>query len=96
MDSLPLADHTQLYRAIDLELSQTRAAYLVFCLLPALDALNTDMSSTAAAARKGADHTATLTTVKAGRASDINTEQLEGHIDPGAESVTRLFEHLAS
>lgn len=141
MDKLPLADHTQLYRAIGLELSQTmggssgvllaiffaaagdasasgkpmRAALqaglermrqvgganpgdrtMVDALAPALDALDTGLTSAANAARKGADYTATLTTAKAGRATYINAEQLEGHIDPGAEAVARLFEHLAS
>ena len=140
MDTLPLADHTQLYRAIGLELSQTmggssgvllaiffaaagdasssglpmkdalRAGLdrmrqigganpgdrtMVDALLPALDALNDGMPSAAIAARKGADYTATLTSAKAGRASYINAEQLEGHVDPGAEAVARLFEHLA-
>jgi dihydroxyacetone kinase len=141
MDKLPLADHTQLYRAIGLELSQTmggssgvllaiffaaagdasasgkpmRAALqaglermrqvgganpgdrtMVDALAPALDALDTGLTSAANAARKGADYTATLTTAKAGRATYINAKQLEGHIDPGAEAVARLFEHLAS
>lgn len=141
MDSLPLADHTQLYRAIGLELSQTmggssgvllaiffaaagdasssgmpmRAALqtgldrmrqigganpgdrtMVDALIPALDALDAGLVQAAAAARTGADYTATLTTAKAGRATYINAEQLEGHVDPGAEAVARLFEHLAS
>jgi len=141
MDTLPLADHTQLYRAIGLELSQTmggssgvllaiffaaagdasasgqpmRAALqaglermrqigganpgdrtMVDALAPALDALDAGLTSASNAARKGADYTATLTTAKAGRATYINAEQLEGHIDPGAEAVARLFEHLAS
>ena len=141
MDTLPLADHTQLYRAIGLELSQTMGGSsgvllatffaaagdasssgqtmrdalisgldrmrqigganpgdrtMVDALLPALDALNDGLSAAAAAARKGAEYTASLTSAKAGRASYINAEQLEGHIDPGAEAVARLFEHLAS
>lgn len=141
MDTLPLADHTQLYRAIGLELSQTMGGSsgvllaiffaaagdasssgktmqealiaglnrmrqigganpgdrtMVDALLPALDALKDDLPSAAAAARKGAEYTATLTSAKAGRASYINAEQLDGHIDPGAEAVARLFEHLAS
>lgn len=140
MDTLPLADHTQLYRAIGLELSQTMGGSsgvllaiffaaagdasssglpmkdalrtgldrmreiggaspgdrtMVDALLPALDALETGMAPAAAAARKGANYTATLTTAKAGRASYINAEQLDGHIDPGAEAVALLFEHLA-
>lgn len=141
MDTLPLADHTQLYRAIGLELSQTMGGSsgvllaiffaaagdasssgktmrdaliagldrmrqigganpgdrtMVDALMPALDALNTGLPAAAAAARKGAEYTASLTSAKAGRASYINAEQLEGHIDPGAEAVARLFEHLAS
>lgn len=141
MDTLPLADHTQLYRAIGLELSQTMGGSsgvllaiffaaagdasssglpmkdalkagldrmreigganpgdrtMVDSLLPALDALNTSMAAAAEAARKGANYTATLTSAKAGRASYINAEQLHGHIDPGAEAIARLFEHLAA
>lgn len=141
MDTLPLADHTQLYRAIGLELSQTMGGSsgvllaiffaaagdasssglpmkdalqtgldrmrqigganpgdrtMVDALLPALQELGEGVTAAAAAARKGADYTATITSAKAGRASYINAEQLEGHIDPGAEAVARLFEHLAS
>ncbi|SMX27713.1 Dihydroxyacetone kinase [Pelagimonas phthalicica] len=141
MDTLPLADHTQLYRAIGLELSQTMGGSsgvllaiffaaagdasssglpmkdalkmglermrqigganpgdrtMVDALLPALEELGTSVAAAAAAARKGADYTASLTSAKAGRASYINAEQLDGHIDPGAEAVARLFEHLAS
>ena len=69
---------------------------MVDALLPALEALDDGMSQAAAAARKGADYTATLTSAKAGRATYINAEQLEGHVDPGAEAVARLFVHLAS
>lgn len=141
MDTLPLADHTQLYRAIGLELSQTMGGSsgvllaiffaaagdasssgmpmkdalkmgldrmqeigganpgdrtMVDALLPALQELGTGVEAAATAARKGANYTATLTSAKAGRASYINAEQLDGHIDPGAEAVARLFEHLAS
>jgi triose/dihydroxyacetone kinase / FAD-AMP lyase (cyclizing) len=140
MDRLPLADHTQLYRAIGLELSQTMGGSsgvllaiffaasgdasssglpmtqalkmgldrmrqigganpgdrtMVDALLPALTALKDGMPKAAAAARKGADYTATLTSAKAGRATYINAEQLKGHVDPGAEAVARLFAHLA-
>ena len=140
MDSLPLADHTQLLRAIGLELSQTMGGSsgillsiffaaagdasssgrslrealqdgldrmreigganpgdrtMIDALLPALDALKDGLKEAAFAARKGADYTATLTTAKAGRATYINAEQLQGHVDPGAEAVARLFEALA-
>lgn len=141
MDRLPLADHTQLYRAIGLELTQTMGGSsgvllaiffaaagdgassglpmrealklglarmqeiggaqlgdrtMVDALAPALDALETGLADAAEAARKGADHTATILQAKAGRAAYINAQQLEGHVDPGAEAVARLFEHLAA
>ncbi|AKH99528.1 dihydroxyacetone kinase [Hoeflea sp. IMCC20628] len=139
MDTLPLADHTQLYRAIGQELSQTMGGSsgvllaiffaaagdaassglsmtgslkaglarmqeiggaklgdrtMVDALHPALDALEDNLQLAAKAARAGADHTATLTKANAGRATYINAQQLEGHTDPGAEAVARLFEHL--
>ncbi|MEP6827245.1 MAG: dihydroxyacetone kinase subunit DhaK [Aestuariivirga sp.] len=141
MDSLPLADHTQLYRAIGQELSQTMGGSsgvllaiffaaagdaassglsmteslkaglarmqqiggaklgdrtMVDALLPALDELEKGLGNAAFAARKGAQHTATLRKANAGRASYINAQQLEGHVDPGAEAVARLFEHLGA
>jgi len=140
MDALPLADQTQLYRAIGQELSQTmggssgvllaiffaaagdasaagmpmRQALLaglermqeiggakpgdrtmIDALLPALTALETGLPAAALAARKGADHTAQLTRAQAGRASYVSADQLLGHVDPGAEAVARLFEHLS-
>ena len=141
MDNLPLADHTQLYRAIGQELSQTmggssgvllaifftaagdaassgrsmRGAMqagldrlqliggakrgdrtMIDALVPALEALEDGLQAAAMAAREGANHTATLTRANAGRASYISAEQLRGHVDPGAEAVARLFEHLAA
>lgn len=141
MDRLPLADHTQLYRAIGLELSQTMGGSsgvllaiffaatgdgassglpmrdalkaglarmqeiggaqigdrtMVDALAPALDALEKGIKEAAEAARTGADHTASILQAKAGRAAYINAQQLEGHVDPGAEAVARLFEHLNS
>ncbi|MBB5575379.1 dihydroxyacetone kinase subunit DhaK [Rhizobium paranaense] len=140
LDRLPLSDHTQLFRAMGQELSQTMGGSsgvllaiffaaagdgassgltmrealkaglsrmqeiggarlgdrtMVDALLPALDALDEGFSAAAAAARAGADLTATLVHAKAGRAAYINAKQLEGHIDPGAEAVARLFEYLA-
>ncbi len=141
LDRLPLADHTQLYRAIGQELSQTmggssgvllaiffaaagdaassgmttkdalRAGLermqeiggarpgdrtMIDALAPALDALSDGLAAAAVAARNGANHTATLLRANAGRASYINSEQLKGHIDPGAEAVARLFERLCA
>ncbi len=140
MDRLPLADQTQLYRAIGLELSQTMGGSsgvllaiffaaagdgassglpmhealkagltrmqeiggaglgdrtMIDALSPALDVLEQGLAGSAKAARKGADHTATIVNAKAGRAAYINAKQLAGHNDPGAEAVARLFEHLA-
>ncbi len=140
MDSLPLADPTQLFRAIGQELSQTMGGSsgvllaiffaaagdasssglqmrdalkaglermqqiggakpgdrtMIDALHPALEALGDGFAAAAAAARKGADHTATLSKANAGRASYLNAEQLMGHNDPGAEAVALLFEHVA-
>lgn len=140
MGRLPLADHTQLYRAIGLELSQTMGGSsgvllaiffaatgdaassglpmrealkaglrrmqeiggarlgdrtMVDALAPALDALDLGPAAAASAAREGADRTAKMTKANAGRASYISAKQLAGHVDPGAEAVARMFEHLA-
>jgi dihydroxyacetone kinase len=140
LDALPLADPTQLYRAIGQELSQTMGGSsgvllaiffaaagdasssglpmrealkaglermqqiggampgdrtMIDALQPALEALDESLAAAAAAARRGANHTATLTRAKAGRSSYLNADQLVGHNDPGAEAVAILFEHLA-
>lgn len=141
MDELPLADQTQLFRAIGGELSQTMGGSsgvllaiffaaagdaaasghsltealrvglarmqeiggaqpgdrtMVDALLPALDALAVQgLPAAARAAREGADRTARMTRAKAGRSAYINADQLTGHVDPGAEAVARLLEHLA-
>jgi dihydroxyacetone kinase len=68
---------------------------MIDALSPALAALEGGIGSAAVAARTGADLTATMLKAKAGRAAYINAKQLEGHVDPGAEAVARLFEHLA-
>ncbi|MBS1131474.1 MAG: dihydroxyacetone kinase [Proteobacteria bacterium] len=139
LDHLPLADHTQLYRAIGLEFSQTMGGSsgvllaiffaaagdaassgltmrdalmaglarmqeiggarpgdrtMIDALHPALSALNDGIAAAAAAARKGADHTATMSVAKAGRAAYVSAEKLSGHVDPGAEAVAQLFEAL--
>ncbi|AMY69602.1 dihydroxyacetone kinase subunit DhaK [Frigidibacter mobilis] len=142
MDRLPLADHTQLYRAIGQELSQTMGGSsgvllaiffaaagdaassglsmvaalkeglarmqqiggarpgdrtMVDALGPALDALETEgIAAAARAARRGAIHTSTILKARSGRAAYISAEQLDGNIDPGAEAVARLFEHLSA
>jgi dihydroxyacetone kinase len=139
LDRLPLADWTQLYRAIGLELSQTMGGSsgvllaifftaagdasasghdaitalkaglmriqqvggaspgdrtMIDALAPALESLPDGLAAAAAAARKGADHTANITRAKAGRASYVSESHLAGHNDPGAEAVARLFEEL--
>lgn len=139
MDHLPLADHTQLYRAIGLELSQTMGGSsgvllaiffaaagdaassgltmqgallaglarmqqiggakmgdrtMIDALQPALESLDQGLAVATKAARKGADHTATLLRANAGRAAYVNADKLSGHKDPGAEAVARLFEAL--
>jgi dihydroxyacetone kinase len=141
MDRLPLADHTQLYRAIGQELSQTMGGSsgvllaiffaaagdaassgltmrdalgaglermqeiggarlgdrtMIDALQPALAALDHGLPAARDAARAGANHTATLKRAKAGRAAYVNAGNLEGHIDPGAEAVARLFEALTA
>lgn len=141
LDRLPLADLTQLYRAISLDLSQTmggssgvllaiffaaagdasasgRGAVdalkagldriqqvggaragdrtMIDALGPALDALRDGLEGAAQAARMGADHTATITKAKAGRASYLAADKLAGHNDPGAEAVALLFEQLSA
>jgi triose/dihydroxyacetone kinase / FAD-AMP lyase (cyclizing) len=68
---------------------------MVDALAPALDALHQSLAAAAEAARAGADRTATLIKANAGRAAYINAKQLQGHADPGAEAVARLFEFLA-
>lgn len=140
LDRLPLADPTQLYRAIGMELSQTMGGSsgvllaifftaagdasasgkswigalaagldrvmqvggaepghrtMIDALSPALNALPEGVVAASAAARSGANATAQMTRAKAGRASYLSADKLEGHVDPGAEGVARLFEHLA-
>jgi triose/dihydroxyacetone kinase / FAD-AMP lyase (cyclizing) len=68
---------------------------MVDALSPALDALSEGHQAAAAAARAGANRTASIPQARVGRASYINAKQLEGNVDPGAEAVARLFEHLA-
>jgi dihydroxyacetone kinase len=68
---------------------------MIDALEPALDSLIYGIEDAAVAARKGANHTATMLNAGAGRASYVSADQLSGHIDPGAEAVARLFECLA-
>ena len=68
---------------------------MIDALSPALDAYDKGFAAAASAARAGANLTATYVKARAGRAAYINAQQLEGHIDPGAEAVARLLEFLA-
>lgn len=140
LDRMPLADLTQLFRAVGNELSQTMGGSsgvilaiffgatgdacangkptsqalmagldrisqvggavrgdrtMIDALGPALQALPDGIAAAAAAARTGADATATMDRAKAGRASYVPPENLIGHNDPGAEAVALLFEGLA-
>ncbi len=141
MDRLPLADHTQLLRAIGLELSQTMGGssgvLLAIFFAAAGDAASSGLPIHAAlkaglarmqeigGARLG-DRTMLMPCrprsmpclrgsskrrrlpvlgrnirprcrkARAGRASYFNANQLIGHVDPGAEAIARLFEHLAA
>jgi dihydroxyacetone kinase len=67
---------------------------MVDALHPALLALDGGLPAATAAARTGADLTATMRIAKAGRASYVSADKLGGHADPGAEAVARLFEAL--
>ncbi len=69
---------------------------MIDALAPALDALGDGIEAAAAAARAGADSTASIHRAKAGRAAYVPEENLRGHNDPGAEAVALLFEGLAS
>lgn len=67
-------------------------------LIPAIAALRErpdDLQAAAAAAREGADATATMQKAQAGRSASVRAEALEGVVDPGAEAVARAFEAFA-
>jgi dihydroxyacetone kinase len=68
---------------------------MVDALAPALQALPKGIAEAAAAARKGADSTASIHRAKAGRAAYVPEANLKGHNDPGAEAVALLFAGLA-
>lgn len=67
---------------------------MIDALLPALNALPRGLGAAAAAAREGATGTASMARAKAGRSTYVNEDELRGHVDPGAEAVARLFEHI--
>ncbi|MDR7345019.1 dihydroxyacetone kinase [Pantoea alhagi] len=69
---------------------------LIDALEPALQALiaGKGLSEAAAAARQGAESTASMGAAKAGRSSYLNQESLNGVKDPGAYAVERVFAAL--
>lgn len=140
LDRLPFANHSQLLKALGLELSESMGGSsgvllaiffasagdaatsgaslhhalqkgleqlqevggaklgdrsMVDALKPGLEALEKSLVDAARAARSGANKTAEMSRAKVGRATYIGAEQLSGHVDPGAEAVARIFEHLA-
>lgn len=70
---------------------------LLDALIPALEAWQAQgtVQAAADAARRGAEHTATLAQARAGRAAYVPDTALQGVVDPGAEAVARVFETLA-
>lgn len=70
---------------------------MIDALHPAFEALvaGKDLKKVAAAAKKGAEGTAKMTSAKAGRSSYLNKDSLNGVKDPGAYAVEQVFAHLA-
>ncbi len=65
-------------------------------LIPAVAALSTEgVVAAAAAARAGAEKTATMTRARAGRSGYVPADSLRGVPDPGAVAMARVFEALA-
>ena len=67
-------------------------------LIPAVAALKAgeNLAAAAAAARRGADRTATMKIARAGRSSYIPEASLQGVPDPGAVAMASVFEALAA
>ncbi|PIJ50373.1 dihydroxyacetone kinase [Erwinia sp. OLTSP20] len=70
---------------------------MIDALDPAFKALQqgASLSEIAAAARQGAESTATMKSAKAGRSSYLNAHSLDGIKDPGASAVEHVFAALA-
>jgi dihydroxyacetone kinase len=71
---------------------------MIDALLPAATALiaGESLASAAAAARSGADSTATMKSARAGRSSYVPEAALRGVPDPGAVAMASVFEALAA
>lgn len=69
---------------------------MIDALAPALQALAAGeaLLAVAVAAREGANATKAMA-ARAGRSANVSIADLEGHTDPGAEAVARLFANLA-
>lgn len=69
---------------------------LIDALQPALEALrDKGLAEAIVAAQQGADSTATMQKAKAGRASYVNSDNLNGVPDPGAVAVAEVFAAFA-
>lgn len=69
---------------------------LIDALQPALEALrDKGLPEAITAAKQGADSTATMQKAKAGRASYVNSDNLNGVPDPGAVAVAEVFAAFA-
>ena len=69
---------------------------LIDALQPALEALrDKGLAEAIAAAQQGADSTVTMQKAKAGRASYVNSDNLNGVPDPGAVAVAEVFAAFA-
>ncbi len=68
---------------------------MVDALDPAVRALP-DLDAAAAAARQGADSTASITSTVVGRSSYLRADVLDGVVDPGAEAVALALEAWAA
>lgn len=69
---------------------------LIDALQPALEALrDKGLTEAIAAAQQGAESTATMQKAKAGRASYVNSDNLNGVPDPGAVAVAEVFAAFA-
>jgi triose/dihydroxyacetone kinase / FAD-AMP lyase (cyclizing) len=71
---------------------------MIDALEPALAALaaGEPLAKAAEAARAGAERTKTMVSARAGRASYVSANNLDGIADPGAEAVARLLAALAA
>ncbi|MGK9173772.1 dihydroxyacetone kinase subunit DhaK [Yokenella regensburgei] len=68
---------------------------LIDALQPALEALrDRGLNAAAAAAKTGAEKTATMQKAGAGRSSYVNSQNLEGVQDPGAVAIAEVFAAL--